>query len=114
MSGEVRVLVHQRARDAAELAAVEAAYQLVSARMAGVPGLLGNELLRSSTDPTSLVVASRWADRAAFEAWERGAEHRQDTAPLRPYRDDRLAVPFGVYEVASAWDAQGPVPQTTP
>ncbi|MDJ1133971.1 antibiotic biosynthesis monooxygenase family protein [Streptomyces iconiensis] len=103
MRGEVRVLVHQAARDATELAAVREAYHLVSKRMAGVPGMLGNELLRSPTDPTALVVVSRWADFAAFRAWEEGPEHRDDTAPLRPYRDTRLKVPFGIYEVDAAY-----------
>jgi heme-degrading monooxygenase HmoA len=102
-SAEVRVLVYQQARDEEELKAVRVAYDLVSERMAGVPGLLGNELLQSETDPTALVVASRWADLAAFQAWERGAGHRESTEPLRPYRDRRLAVPFGVYQVVSAY-----------
>ncbi|MHA6763608.1 antibiotic biosynthesis monooxygenase family protein [Streptacidiphilus sp. PAMC 29251] len=103
MPGEVRVLVYQQARDHQELAAVRAAYDLVSGRMAVVPGLLGNELLQSQTDPTALVVVSRWADMTAFQAWEQGAGHRDDTAPLRPFRDDRLAVPFGVYQVDAAF-----------
>ncbi|EPD95898.1 MULTISPECIES: antibiotic biosynthesis monooxygenase family protein [Streptomyces] len=99
MPGEVRVLVHQAAYDDEELAAVRAAYHRVSARMAKVPGMLGNELLRSPADPTALVVVSRWRDMAAFRAWEQGAGHKDDTAPLRPYRDSRLDVPFGIYEV---------------
>jgi hypothetical protein len=36
---------------------------------------------------------------AAFREWEEGATHKDDTAPLRPYRDTRLKVPFGIYEV---------------
>jgi heme-degrading monooxygenase HmoA len=102
-SGEVRVLVYQQARDALELSAVQEAYDLVSGRMAGVPGMLGNELLRSAADPTALVVVSRWADMAAFKEWEQGAGHRGDTAPLRPYRDPRPTVPFAVYQVEAAF-----------
>ncbi|GLP63741.1 MULTISPECIES: antibiotic biosynthesis monooxygenase family protein [unclassified Streptomyces] len=102
MTAEVRVMVYQAAHDERELAAVRAAYHEVSTRLATVPGLLGNELLRSPHDPTSLVVLSRWAGREAFDAWESGASHRADTAPLRAYRDTRRPVPFAVYEVDAA------------
>jgi quinol monooxygenase YgiN len=81
-SGEVRVLVYQQARDALELSAVQEAYDLVSGRMAGVPGMLGNELLRSAADPTALVVVSRWADMAAFKEWEQGPGPEAD-GPVR-------------------------------
>jgi heme oxygenase (mycobilin-producing) len=103
MPGEVRVLVYQAAHDEEQLQAVREAYHLVSERLAQVPGMLGNELLRSPADPTALIVVSRWADLAAFRRWEQGAGHREDTAPLRPYRDTRLAVPFGIYEVDASY-----------
>ncbi|MFK4221494.1 antibiotic biosynthesis monooxygenase family protein [Streptomyces sp. CA-135486] len=103
MPGEVRVLVYQAAHDEEQLQAVREAYHLVSKRLAEVPGMLGNELLRSPADPTALIVVSRWADLAAFQRWEEGAGHREDTAPLRPYRDTRLAVPFGIYEVDASY-----------
>ncbi|MCQ4084261.1 antibiotic biosynthesis monooxygenase [Streptomyces sp. RB6PN25] len=102
-NGQVMVIVHHQARNEEELAAIGEAYHLISERMADVPGLLGNELLRSPVDPTAVVVVSRWADRQAFHAWEQGADHREDTAPLRPYRDTRLPVPFGIYEVTAAY-----------
>lgn len=103
MTGEVLVLVHHHAADQDDLAAIEEAYDLVSQRLAAVPGLLGNELLHSPLDPTSVVVASRWADLAAFQTWERGADHRADTAPLRPYRDTRLDRPFTILQVRAAY-----------
>ncbi|MBO4256460.1 antibiotic biosynthesis monooxygenase family protein [Streptomyces griseorubiginosus] len=103
MPGEVRVLVYQAAVDAGQLDAVRAAYHQVSRRLAKVPGMLGNELLRSPLDPTALAVMSRWESLDAFRAWEAGAEHREDTAPLRPYRDTRTAAPFAVYEVDAAY-----------
>ncbi|MEU6846121.1 antibiotic biosynthesis monooxygenase [Streptomyces sp. NPDC046716] len=102
-SGEVRVLVYQAALDDGQLAAVRAAYHQVSERLAGVPGMLGNELLRSPADPTALAVMSRWESLAAFRAWEEGAEHRQDTAPLRPFRDTRSGAPFALYHVDAAY-----------
>ncbi|MFI6847831.1 antibiotic biosynthesis monooxygenase [Kitasatospora sp. NBC_00085] len=100
---EVRVLVYQIARDEEELAAVRAAYHQVSRRLAAVPGMLGNELLRQNHDPSSLVVVSRWESWSAFEAWERGAGHRDDTAPLRPFRDNRTGTPFAIYQVDAAY-----------
>ncbi|MGK5641161.1 antibiotic biosynthesis monooxygenase family protein [Streptomyces sp. URMC 126] len=103
MPAEVRVVVYQAAYDEEQLAAVRSAYHRASERLAKVPGLLGNELLRSPTDPTALAVLSRWESMAAFLEWERGAEHREDTAPLRPFRDTRAAAPFAVYEVDAAY-----------
>ena len=103
MPAEVRVIVYQAAYDEEQLAALRAAYHRVSERMAGVPGLLGNELLRSPADPTALAVMSRWESMAAFLKWEQGTDHRQDTAPLRPYRDTRTPAPFAVYEVDAAY-----------
>lgn len=103
MPGEVRVMVYQAAHDETQLAAVRDAYHLVSSRLADAPGMLGNELLRDPFDPTSLVVMSRWESLAAFRAWESGAQHREDTAPLRPYRDHRTDRGFAVYEVDAAY-----------
>ncbi len=82
---------------------VEAAYHEVSARMQGVPGLLGNELLRSVHDPTGFIVISTWRDLESFDTWEQGPEHKNTTAPLRDYRDTRLSRPFGIYQVTAAY-----------
>jgi len=100
VSGELRVLVYH-ATD--EVAGVERAYHEVSRDMLGVPGLLGNELLRSVPDPSGFVVMSRWSDLDAFRTWEQGPAHRDSTAPLRRYRDTRLSVPFGIYQVTAAY-----------
>ncbi|MGH3694681.1 MAG: antibiotic biosynthesis monooxygenase family protein [Pseudonocardiaceae bacterium] len=96
MSGQIRVLVYQVAEDPA---AVHHAYHKVSRRMRSVPGLIGNELLGSVLDPTGFVVVSRWTDATAFWTWEQGVEHRDTTAPLRPYRDARRDAGFGIYQV---------------
>lgn len=106
MSGEVRVVVYQAAVDEEQLAAVRAAYHEVSERLADVPGMLGNELLRNPFDPSALAVMSRWESLAAFQKWEAGAGHREDTAPLRPYRDTRTPAPFAVYEVDAAYPSR--------
>lgn len=100
MSAEVRVLVYHSTVDGL---GIEKAYREVSADLAGVPGMLGNELLRSVGDGTGFVVLSRWRDLTSFTEWEQGARHRDSTAPLRSYQDKKLAVPFGVYEVAAAY-----------
>ncbi|MEV5920937.1 antibiotic biosynthesis monooxygenase [Streptomyces pseudogriseolus] len=103
MPGEVCVVVYQAALDEGQLAEVRAAYHEVSRRLAGVPGMLGNELLRSPFDPSALAVMSRWESLQAFRAWEASTGHREDTAPLRPYRDTRTPSPFAVYEVDAAY-----------
>ncbi|GIF07072.1 antibiotic biosynthesis monooxygenase family protein [Actinoplanes siamensis] len=98
MTGEVRVLLFHMASGPERIAA---AYHEVSRRLAGTPGLLGNELMCSVLDPTEFVVISTWTDLSAFQKWEQGEAHRDDTAPLRPYRQSGRA--FGVYEVTAAY-----------
>ncbi|WP_340682686.1 antibiotic biosynthesis monooxygenase family protein [Amycolatopsis coloradensis] len=100
MSGGVRVLLYHATEDPDR---IEAAYHEASVRLAGVPGLLGNELLRSTSDPSGFVVVSSWSDVTAFEEWERGPEHRAQTAPLRPFRDTRLSRPFDIYQVRATY-----------
>ncbi|MFI9388403.1 antibiotic biosynthesis monooxygenase family protein [Kutzneria sp. NPDC052558] len=97
---ELRVLVYQNTSDPA---AVTGAYHTVSRRLAGVPGLLGNELLQSTVDSTGFVVVSRWSGLAAFQEWEQGADHRDATAALRPFQDRRHGSPFGVYRVTARY-----------
>lgn len=100
MSGQVRVLVYQVAE---EPAVIYGAYHEVSKQMLGIPGLIGNELLGSVLDPSGFVVLSRWADVTAFRTWEQGAEHRDTTAPLRPYRDVRRSTGFDIYQVLAEY-----------
>ncbi|MFV2088238.1 antibiotic biosynthesis monooxygenase family protein [Micromonospora sp. LOL_021] len=100
MSGEVRVLVYHAATDHES---VRLAYQRVSQRMRDVPGLLGNDLLGAVRDSRGFLVMSRWADLNAFLTWEAGPDHRDTTAPLRPFRDERFDPPFGVYQVVDSF-----------
>lgn len=83
-SGAVRVLLYHRTADGEGIAA---GYRAVSKRLAAIPGQLGNELLRDVHDPEAFVVLSKWASLSAFDAWERGDSHRENTAEIRPYRD---------------------------
>lgn len=98
MRGQIRVLLYHSTGDPAE---IEAAYHTVSREMAGVPGLVGNELLRSEIDPTEFVVSSTWTSRADFDRWEQGPDHKRQTAPLRPYRHTGMERPYGFYTVAA-------------
>lgn len=104
---QVRVLLHHRAptdrRGRLEPGNVLEAYHRVSAAMATVPGMVGNELLRSLQDPSRFVVVSRWADMDAFTRWEQSSGHGRTTAPLRPFRDPTVDPPFGIYVVEAAY-----------
>lgn len=100
MDSELRVLVYH---STADVAGVHRAYHEVSTVLGEVPGMLGNELLSSVPDPSGFVVVSRWTGLEAFREWEQGPAHRDSTAPLRPYRDTRLARPYGIYHVAAAY-----------
>jgi len=100
MSGEARVLVYHATDD---VTGVEQAYHQVSQGMRGVPGMLGNELLRSVPDPLGFLVVSRWTGLDAFQEWEQGPDHRASTAALRQYRDTRLSVPYGIYHVTATY-----------
>jgi heme oxygenase (mycobilin-producing) len=102
MNAETLVLIYHATDD---VDGVLAAYHEVSAEMSGVPGMLGNELLRSVVDPLGFVVASRWVDIDAFNTWEQGPEHKDTTSALRRYRDTRMERPFGVYQVTASYGA---------
>jgi heme-degrading monooxygenase HmoA len=102
VSGQVQVVVYHLADDPA---AVLTAYQQSSARMAGTPGLLGNELHQGVTDTRSFAVVSRWAAWADFAGWEASAGHREQTAPLRPFRDHTRERPFEVFRVTARYGA---------
>jgi heme-degrading monooxygenase HmoA len=100
VSGEIRVLVHHHAEDPK---AVRRAYDEVSSSLAGVPGMLGNELLESVAGRPGFVVLSRWRDLQDFLAWEQGPGHRDSTAPLRPFQDRDVDVPYAVYHVRARY-----------
>ncbi|MGY1434625.1 antibiotic biosynthesis monooxygenase family protein [Streptomyces reniochalinae] len=101
-AGRVRVLLYLRAAES-EVAAVEEAYHRISKDLAGTPGLLGNELLRETSDPGAFAVLSEWENLAAFRTWESGSAHRGTTSPLRAYQDGERPRPFALYEVAAEY-----------
>ncbi|MDQ7803505.1 antibiotic biosynthesis monooxygenase family protein [Amycolatopsis sp. A133] len=96
-TARVRVLVYVAAPGGGADAVTDA-YHDISRALAGTPGLLGNELLRSVRDPAAFAVMSEWEDLAAFQEWENGPGHRPATAPLREY-----GTGFQVYQVTAAY-----------
>ncbi|MFB9364632.1 antibiotic biosynthesis monooxygenase family protein [Kitasatospora sp. NPDC001664] len=109
-AGAVEVVLYHLSDDPA---AVLTAYHESSRRMAGTPGLLGNRLLGAPGRPDCFVVVSRWADWEAFERWEGGARHRDQTAPLRPFRDTARERPFEIYRELASYGAASREPDPT-
>jgi heme oxygenase (mycobilin-producing) len=100
----VRVLLWHRVAPTGA-ASVEDAYHRVSRHLSGTPGLLANELLRSTLEPGSFVVMSSWETLDAFRDWESGPAHRHTTAPLRPYQDAARDRAYDVLERVAAYPA---------
>lgn len=98
MISRIRVLLYYVSADAE---AIETVYHEVSEQLAGVPGLLGSELLRSVDQPGGFVVMSSWSSFDQFQKWEQSAEHKPSTEPLRRFRDPRMGKGFGFYEIAA-------------
>ncbi|MEO3811818.1 antibiotic biosynthesis monooxygenase family protein [Sphaerisporangium sp. B11E5] len=98
----VRVLLWYRAPDGGDAELVEA-FHRISSKLRGTPGLISSELWRASHEPADFVVVSEWESRQVFETWERDAAHKEDTAPLRPYRDTRRERPFMLLDVVAAY-----------
>ncbi len=97
LAAKVRVLVWYRAADSDQIVR---AYRQVTAELAGTPGLLGSELIRSADDPDSYAVLSEWQDLAALRSWENGLGHRGAPEPLRLFSDrGRPGGGFGIYQV---------------
>jgi heme-degrading monooxygenase HmoA len=97
--GRIRVLLFL----AAPAATVTEAYHRVSQRLAGTPGLARNVLLENLAAPGRFIVESEWDSVEAFRAWEDGPDHREATAPLRPYQAPAGDRVFGVYRVAAEY-----------
>jgi heme-degrading monooxygenase HmoA len=102
MTSKVRVLIYARAPES-DPAAVTDVYHKISRELSGAAGLVGNELLRSTSDARGFVIMSEWENMAAYRAWDERQDHREMTTPLRPLHDREPSVPFGVYEVTAAY-----------
>jgi heme-degrading monooxygenase HmoA len=97
MTQRARVLVFAKAEQN-EQQAIAAAYHEISEHLKNTPGLLSNELLHSTSDPSNYVVMSEWESLEAFQVWEAGPVHRNATAPLRKYLTGAT-----FYQVTSAY-----------
>jgi heme-degrading monooxygenase HmoA len=96
-AARVRVLVWYRAADHEQIIS---AYRQVTAELAGTPGLLSSELIRSAADQESYAVLSEWQSLAALRSWESGRGHAETPAALRLLSDrSRPGGSFGVYQV---------------
>jgi heme-degrading monooxygenase HmoA len=77
----------------------ERAYAEVSARVAGTPGHIRDELLRDSAGSASYILLSEWESEEQFRAWEDAPIHRELTTPMRPYWAGRIE--RRIYDVAA-------------
>ncbi|WP_320064130.1 antibiotic biosynthesis monooxygenase family protein [Micromonospora sp. RTGN7] len=75
------------------------AYQSIRHLVAeGTPGHLVDQVCRSATNPEQWLITSEWVNLAAFEAWERSAQHRDLVQPLREcFSEEELSLRFLVY-----------------
>ncbi|WP_229401453.1 antibiotic biosynthesis monooxygenase family protein [Micromonospora okii] len=77
------------------LRAYEAIRHLVAE---GAPGHLMDQVCRSAADPEQWLITSEWVNLAAFEAWERSAQHRDLVRPLREcFSSEERSLRFLVY-----------------
>lgn len=106
----VKVVLDHRADEDAEILA---AYHRVSSELAGVEGLLGNELLQSTSDDRRFVVLTHWASREDFDRWEQSPSHQPSTAALRPFRDHSRGRGYEVLTARAAYGLPDPLGATT-
>ncbi|NIH79675.1 FAD-dependent oxidoreductase [Amycolatopsis viridis] len=65
----------------------ERGYAEVATRMAGVPGYVGEELLRDPGTSTYHIFAE-WSSEEAFRAWVDDPDHTRRTGPILPFTAD--------------------------
>ncbi|KAB1142367.1 antibiotic biosynthesis monooxygenase [Streptomyces luteolifulvus] len=98
--GAVRVVLYFRLAEGQDVDELVQAYHESSKALQGTPGMLRNELLRSSQEPARFAVLSEWRDRHAFQEWENGARHKGQTASIRRFADPHPSgAPFAIYDV---------------
>nr|MDT0657305.1 antibiotic biosynthesis monooxygenase family protein [Micromonospora sp. DSM 115978] len=61
---------------------------------ASVVGHVRDQVCQSVTDPEQWLITSEWTSLASFEAWERGAEHRELAGPLRACATEARSMRF--------------------
>jgi heme-degrading monooxygenase HmoA len=101
MSERVRVILWYRVPEP-EVQSLAETYRQVSEQLVGTPGMLGNELLHSQNDATTVMVTSHWESYEHLQAWVHSSSHRH-TSPLRPYLDTARDLPYETFTVLSAF-----------
>lgn len=100
----IRVVVFVRIR-AEDGPRFEEAFAEVRRRVAGSPGYIDDELLRDPAEPGRYLLIGSWRSRADFLAWEDDPQHREHSAPMRPYWRD-AEVERRIFEVGVGGDAR--------
>lgn len=98
--GGLRVVIYHRVPPEGPGVLVRGHRELRST-LDGTPGLLGDELLFSRSEPGVACLIMYWADLASFERWERDL-HSGAPSPLRPYQD--RARQGGHYQILTVED----------
>ncbi len=101
MSEQVRVILWYRVPKE-EVQPLADTYRQISEQLVGTPGMLGNELLRSQVNETTLMVTSHWESQWHLDRWVHSSSHRH-TSPLRPYLDTGRQHPYETFNVISAF-----------
>lgn len=83
--GGLRVVVYHRV-PAEGLQVLVDGHRKLRSTLDGTPGLLGDELLVSRSEPGIVCLVMYWADLPAFERWERDL-HSGAPSPLRAHQD---------------------------
>ncbi|WP_066941464.1 antibiotic biosynthesis monooxygenase family protein [Microtetraspora fusca] len=101
MSERVRVILWYRVPKE-EVWPLADTYRKISEQLVGAPGMLGNELLHSQVDETTVMVTSHWESLRHLEEWVHSSSHRH-TSPLRPYLDTGRDRPYETFTVISSF-----------
>ncbi|WP_042389000.1 antibiotic biosynthesis monooxygenase family protein [Streptacidiphilus melanogenes] len=84
-AGLVRVLLRMEVRPGTE-ADFEQTWLEIGRRIAEQPANLGQQLVRSTTDPHVYFVVTDWADETSFRTFELSAPHQENRAALNRFR----------------------------
>lgn len=113
-AGRLRVVFLLRVADGAQERFL-AAYQQIRHQVASVAGHLVDQLCQSTTDPAEWMITSEWESPEHFDAWERGAGHRELAGPLVACTTQRRSLRYLVrYQTHGAAAVPDRVPGGTP
>jgi quinol monooxygenase YgiN len=81
----VRTVLEMTVREGSE-AEFRAAWRQGARLAAGLPGCLGQTLLRDPDRPSDHVIMADWADADALDAFQNSPERKEMSARLEPFR----------------------------